>query len=246
MTQLATPQPAVIEPNPGTIPRPNPQRRRIASVGSGSASVGCLSPYDHLKRALDIAFILAAAPFWLPLLGLLCLLVRLDSPGPAIYRQPRLGFNGRTFTILKIRTMIPDADRALAQHLAACDASLAQWHAAVKLKDDPRHTRLGRILRRFSLDELPQLINVLRGDMALIGPRPIPDAEVPRYGRSFAHYTTTRPGLTGLWQVSGRNELPYPTRVALDHLYLRTRSFPRDALILLKTPHAILSRRGAY
>lgn len=198
------------------------------------------------KRAAEVAAVLLAMPIWLPLLGVLMLAVRLDSRGAAVYRQQRYGWDGREFTLFKLRSMESDAHGSLPGHLAACGKSSAEWDRHAKLRADPRLTRLGGWLRRSSLDELPQLWNVLRGEMSLVGPRPIPLEERQRYGEAFAEYARVRPGLTGLWQVSGRNELAYGRRIALDRRYVRHRCWGLDLRVLWRTLGVVLSGRGAY
>ena len=173
------------------------------------------------------------------------LAVRLESSGPAIFRQRRYGRGGRAFTILKLRTM-RNHDEPNAVVFWAGEVIGHPSTEPVKSRHDPRHTRLGRLLRRSSLDELPQLINVLRGEMSLVGPRPIPLIERECYGKAFATYCRATPGLTGLWQVSGRNTLPYRRRVALDLHYVRCRSVGRDLRILARTVGAVVTCRGAY
>lgn len=205
-----------------------------------------VAPQPRGKRVFDIIVVLLAVPVWLPLLGLLALLVKLDSQGPAVFRQDRLGSDNTRFTLFKLRSMVVDADDLLAEHLGECEEKLAEWHRTAKLQDDPRLTRIGGWLRRSSLDELPQLLNVLRGEMSLIGPRPIRDDERVLYGPVFDAYNRVRPGLTGLWQVSGRNDLSYDQRVALDEQYLATRSWWNEIRIAWRTVGAVLSRRGAY
>ncbi|MEM9882350.1 MAG: sugar transferase [Planctomycetota bacterium] len=199
-----------------------------------------------LRRAAEVAAVVLATPLWLPLLGLLVLAVRLDSPGPAVYRQRRYGKGGRVFTLLKLRSMRDGADASLPDVLSGCPVAAAEWGRHAKLRRDPRLTRLGWWLRRSSLDELPQLFNVLRGEMSLVGPRPIPVEERMRYGEGFAHYRRVRPGLTGLWQVCGRNELPYGRRVKLDRRYVRRRGWGMDLWVLGRTLAAVCGGRGAY
>lgn len=198
------------------------------------------------KRTAEVLAVLLSMPVWLPLLGVLMLAVRLDSRGPACFTQPRYGRDGRVFTLWKLRSMAVDAEGAMPGVLAACETKSAEWAAHAKLRRDPRLTRLGGWLRRSSLDELPQLLNVLRGEMSLVGPRPIPMAERARYGEAFATYGRVRPGLTGLWQVSGRNELAYEQRIALDRRYVRSRSWRMELGILGRTVWAVWSGRGAY
>ena len=198
------------------------------------------------KRALDIAIasaaLLVAAPFFL--IG--SLMVPMDG-GPAFYAHPRVGRLGSIFGCLKFRSMVVDSQARLEALLASDPDARAEWDATRKLKNDPRITRIGRFLRATSLDELPQLINVLRGEMAIVGPRPVTLTELDQYyGAAAAHYLTVRPGITGLWQVSGRSETSYDQRVALDVAYVSQPSLLADMRILLKTPVAVLSRRGAH
>ena len=179
-----------------------------------------------------------------PLLLALCALVRLDG-GPALFGHKRLGEGGRRFKCLKFRSMVVDADVRLRSLLERDPAARAEWEATQKLRDDPRITSIGRVLRRTSLDELPQLLNVLRGEMSLVGPRPIVDAEIPKYGDDISFYYETRPGITGLWQVSGRSNTSYKYRVQLDVWYVRNWSLWHDVAILLKTVPAVFARDGA-
>lgn len=196
---------------------------------------------QRLKRLLDLALTAALLPLALPVTAAAALLVRLDSPGPVFFRHRRIGRGGREIGVWKFRTMRRDAD----EHLRAClarDPSLrAEWESRRKLRRDPRITRAGRWLRRTSLDELPQLWNVLRGDLSLVGPRPIVRDEISRYGgEGFALYQKVRPGLTGLWQVSGRSSTTYERRVALDSYYVRNWSVWLDLYILARTPAALV------
>jgi exopolysaccharide production protein ExoY len=198
------------------------------------------------KRALDIigagVGLLLLAPFFL----IVALMVRADG-GPAFFAHQRVGRGGKLFGCLKFRSMVIDSQARLEALLASDPAARAEWEATRKLKNDPRITRIGRFLRSTSLDELPQLINVLRGEMSLVGPRPVQEAEIDRYyGASAAHYMAVRPGITGLWQVSGRSETSYESRVALDVSYVSRPSLLADISILLRTPVAVLSRRGAH
>ena len=198
------------------------------------------------KRALDIigagVGLLLLAPFFL----IVALMVRADG-GPAFFAHQRVGRGGKLFGCLKFRSMVIDSQARLETLLANDPSARAEWEATRKLKNDPRITRIGRFLRSTSLDELPQLINVLRGEMSLVGPRPVQEAEIDRYyGASAAHYMAVRPGITGLWQVSGRSETSYESRVALDVAYVSRPSLLADFSILLRTPIAVLSRRGAH
>ena len=198
------------------------------------------------KRALDIfganVGLVLLAPFFL----IVALMVRADG-GPAFFAHQRVGRGGKLFGCLKFRSMVVDSQTRLEALLANDPAARAECEATRKLKNDPRITRIGRFLRSTSLDELPQLINVLRGEMSLVGPRPVQEAEIDRYyGASAAHYMAVRPGITGLWQVSGRSETTYESRVALDVSYVSRPSLMADIGILLRTPVAVLSRRGAH
>jgi Undecaprenyl-phosphate galactose phosphotransferase WbaP len=204
------------------------------------------SLFPIAKRALDVIGaglgLVLLAPFFL----VVALLVRADG-GPAFFAHQRVGRGGKLFGCLKFRSMVIDSQARLEALLASDPAARAEWEATRKLKNDPRITRIGRFLRSTSLDELPQLINVLRGDMSLVGPRPVQEAEIDRYyGASAAHYMAVRPGITGLWQVSGRSETSYESRVALDVSYVSRPSMLADLSILLRTPVAVLSRRGAH
>ena len=180
-----------------------------------------------------------------PLMVVLALAVRCEG-GPALFGQWRIGACGRAFRCWKFRSMAPDAEAVLARMLAEDPATRAEWARDFKLKNDPRVTRLGRFLRRSSLDELPQLVNVLRGEMSLVGPRPIVAAEIERYGAAFEAYRACKPGITGLWQVSGRNDLDYAARVALDQRYAHSWSLAGDLMILMRTLSVVARRRGAY
>lgn len=205
-----------------------------------------LVPKNNNARVLDITLILLAAPYILLAFLILAFLVKLDSPGPVFYRQIRIGRFGRKFSVYKFRTMVQNADRVLQDYLDKSPELKVEWLATHKLKQDPRVTRLGALLRTWSLDELPQLWNIIIGDMGLVGPRPIVDAEIEKYGKCFELYTQVRPGLTGLWQVSGRNNTTYERRVELDEYYVRNRSLKLDLQILLKTVLVVLKKDGAY
>jgi lipopolysaccharide/colanic/teichoic acid biosynthesis glycosyltransferase len=203
---------------------------------------------NRAKRVFDVTVVTVTAPLWGPVVLALAGLVRLTSRGPAFYRHERVGRFGRPIVCIKLRTMVVDADTRLADLLAS-DADLAEEFARnFKLKEDPRVTRFGRLLRRTSIDELPQLVNVLRGEMSLVGPRPIVAEEMRRYGQYISIVLSARPGITGLWQVSGRNDIPYPTRVALDVQYAFGQSVGTDVEILGRTVTRVLrpSRSGGY
>ncbi len=197
------------------------------------------------KRTLDIAGSLLLLLLFGPLMILLWLLVSLDG-GPGVYRQRRIGAEGVPFDCLKFRSMRVDSDDALQRHLAENPAAAEEWRLNHKLRNDPRITPIGRFLRRSSLDELPQLLNVLRGEMSLVGPRPIVTAEVSRYARYYASYKSCRPGITGLWQVSGRCTTRYSRRVALDHRYYKNWALLLDLRIILVTPIIMIFGSGAY
>ena len=195
--------------------------------------------YKIAKRCLDLLVASIVLTLLLPLFPILMLLVKCSSRGPAFYRHLRVGQYGRRFALYKFRTMWCDNETLMAEHLATDSAAWLEWRGHQKLRDDPRITPLGAFLRRFSLDELPQLWNVLTGDMSLVGPRPIIQDEIWRYRDAFSLYASVKPGLTGLWQVSGRGRLLYEERVALDVEYVRSRSLASDFRILLRTPAAL-------
>jgi len=198
------------------------------------------------KRALDITIALLALVVFLPVFLGVALMVRRSSPGPVLFGHARVGFGGREFRCLKFRTMVTDGEAVLARHLRDNPAARAEWEATRKLARDPRVTPVGYALRKLSLDELPQLLNVLRGDMSIVGPRPVVAEELARYGRSARYYLAARPGLTGLWQVSGRNDVAYRRRVAFDRAYVGRWSLARDAAIIARTVPAVLFARGSY
>ena len=198
------------------------------------------------KRCVDIAIavcmLVTLSPFLLLIAGLLWLL----EGGPIIYRHPRIGYGGRVFNCLKFRTMCVNGDQVLEAYFQSNPAAAAEWAITRKLKTDPRVSLLGRMLRETSIDELPQLFNVIRGDMSCVGPRPITAEELCRYEALVGVYLSTRPGLTGAWQVGGRNETSYAERVALDVKYVQSWSLRNDLKIIARTPHAVVSRRGSY
>lgn len=240
---------SVTRRSPHAAPPPRAQAAAMAldaapSLGHGFAPRERSGP--SLKRALDLAIAIPALIFLLPFMLCVAALVRLADGGPAIFSQPRIGRNGEVFRCLKFRSMIINAQEVLDHVLATDPDAAAEWAADQKLRNDPRITRVGAFLRKTSLDELPQLINVVRGEMSIVGPRPIIRDEIPRYGRSFADYTSVRPGLTGLWQVSGRNDTTYAERVAMDRLYARQHSVAGDLAIIVKTVPAMLASRGAF
>ena len=197
------------------------------------------------KRIFDTLVALVLIVLLSPLLLLLSLLL-LGDGGKVIFSQKRVGKNGRPFNCLKFRTMALDAEDQLKLLLAQSPEHKLQWEKDQKLKDDPRVSALGGFLRRTSLDELPQLFNVLQGQMSLVGPRPIVEAELQRYGSDASYYLMVRPGMTGLWQVNGRNDLDYESRVYLDTWYVKNWSLWYDLVILIKTIRTVLSSKGAY
>lgn len=206
-----------------------------------------LDPWrQHTKRAMDLLLTLLAAPLLIPLTAAFALAIVLDTPGPVFHRQQRIGSGGKAIRIWKFRTMVKNADTILDEYLERNPELRQEWEANHKLRNDPRITRVGRFLRTTSLDELPQLWNVLRGELSLVGPRPIVDAEICKYDRCFELYRRVKPGLTGLWQISGRNDLTYDQRVDLDAYYIRNWSVWFDIYIILRTPLVVLQGLGAY
>lgn len=199
-----------------------------------------------MKACLDKGLVLIISLLALPFIALISLLIRLDSPGPIFYRQIRIGQEGKLFKAWKFRSMVVDADVALERYLQVHPELRSNWEKDHKLKDDPRITRIGRFLRRTSLDELPQLWNIFVGQMSLVGPRPIVYEEVWRYGDMYDLYLQVLPGLTGLWQVSGRNDVTYEERVNLDAYYVRNWSVWLDIYILIRTVKVVLAGDGAY
>ncbi|MGJ4892938.1 sugar transferase [Bradyrhizobium sp. HKCCYLS3077] len=197
------------------------------------------------KRIVDIVLALSGIILLAPLLLICYVAVVLSSPGPALFRHKRVGFSGRTFECLKFRTMVPDASERLQELLEADPAAQAEWAATRKLQNDPRVTAIGALLRKSSLDELPQLYNVLRGEMSIVGPRPVTEEELDRYATSLDSYLSCRPGITGLWQVSGRSGTSYEKRVACDVYYAHNWSMVLDAKIIVVTIPALLSTDGA-
>lgn len=197
------------------------------------------------RRALDICTAAIGLSLTSPVFVGLYLLGKIRKTGPVFFSQERVGQGGRIFKCVKFRTMHPDADERLRDLLASDEAFRREWEVDHKVKRDPRVTNMGRILRKTSLDELPQLINVLKGDMSIVGPRPIVPEETVRYGEAMPRVLTVRPGITGLWQVSGRNDLPYPERVALDLRYVDEQSVLLDASIIAKTLVCVATGDGA-
>jgi exopolysaccharide biosynthesis polyprenyl glycosylphosphotransferase len=195
-----------------------------------------------VKRTLDVALILLATPILLPITTLIALIIRLDSKGPALFRQTRVGKHGKGFTCYKFRTMVVDAEKRKAELAALNEADGPLF----KIRSDPRITRVGRFLRQSSLDELPQLLNVLRGEMSLVGPRPGLPEEVDQYDPWHRRRLEVTPGLTGLWQVLGRSDTSFDEMVRLDIFYTENWSVGMDLQILLKTIPVVLIGKGAY
>lgn len=195
---------------------------------------------EPAKRLMDVLLVLLAAPLVLPLVLFLALMLRLSGQ-TAFFAHWRVGRDGVMFRCWKLQTMVADADRLLAEHLSRNPAAAREWIQHRKLSDDPRITRLGRFLRKTSLDELPQLLNVLKGEMSLVGPRPITAQELRGYGVNAKFYMSATPGITGLWQIRGRNALAMDERIACDVEYARGRTFLQDSYILFRTVPAVLS-----
>lgn len=198
------------------------------------------------KRVFDIVCTLFGSVVLSPLLLLLVIIVAVENHGHVIFVHPRVGQDGRMFPCYKFQTMVPDAEEKLAAYLAAHPAAREEWQENFKLAHDPRVTKFGAFLRRTSLDELPQIVNVLKGEMSLVGPRPIVKEEVPRYGENIREYYMVPPGITGMWQASGRSDTTYEERVAMDTWYVRNWSVWVDLMYLFKTFKAVLTSKGAY
>ncbi|WP_159981798.1 MULTISPECIES: sugar transferase [unclassified Novosphingobium] len=197
-------------------------------------------------RVFDVIVALLAILVFLPFLILAAIAIKLSAPGPVLFVQRRVGCDGKLFPCLKFRSMVVNSQEVLNAVLESSPEARIEWERDQKLRSDPRITPIGAILRKSSLDELPQLFNILVGHMSIVGPRPIIEAEIPRYGQRFNAYCSVRPGLTGLWQVSGRNEVSYEARVRLDGLYALRKSMLYDLSICLRTVPAVLGSRGVY
>ncbi len=205
-------------------------------------SNGC---YLFAKAVFDRVAAAILLLFFLPFLAIIVLLMLCFDGSPTLFRHERIGLGKRKFKVFKFRTMVKDADQQLEQLLKSDPAAREEWASTRKLQNDPRVSMIGRFLRKTSLDELPQLLNVLRGDMSLVGPRPIVEDEIANYGDRFHEYQAVKPGITGMWQVNGRGSTTYEERVALDVEYYNTRSFWLDLSLLLRTVPIVLLRRGA-
>ena len=203
---------------------------------------------EFAKRLFDILFSLSVLILFFPVYLILALLIALSSEGPIFYVQERVGKNYKRFNCIKFRTMVSNADEILVQMMETSPQLRQEFETSFKLKQDPRITKIGQFLRITSLDEFPQFWNVLKGDMSVVGPRPLVAEELPKYGNHINQVLTIRPGITGLWQVSGRNDIPYPQRVQIDLHYVKFRNFWLDLWIILKTIDVVIlpKNNGAY
>jgi len=216
------------------------------SVLLGQFKVAPYTTGGKAKRIFDVIVASLTLIAFLPLFSFVALWLKATDPGPVIFRHMRVGRGGRYFACLKFRSMVPDSDKVLKALLASDPAARMEWERTQKLTNDPRITDVGRFLRQSSLDELPQLINVIRGEMSLVGPRPIVPTELTRYGDHLGLYLQARPGITGIWQVSGRNHCEYDRRIEMDADYVRDWRFSADLAILVRTLGAVLARTGSY
>lgn len=234
-----------------------PDREQIGGLGIKKFDLGMnfglevkrnlFNPSEKLiKRITDIFLVVSGGLITSPVILLISIMIKLDSKGPVFYGHTRLGIGGKKFKAWKFRTMAPNANQVLDDYLAENPKLKQEWETTFKLQDDPRVTRTGRILRKLSLDELPQLWNVFLGEMSLVGPRPIVDDEIGYYGDRFDLYSFVLPGITGLWQVSGRSDTSYDGRVSLDEYYVRNWSIWMDIYIMARTISVVLMRKGAY
>jgi lipopolysaccharide/colanic/teichoic acid biosynthesis glycosyltransferase len=198
---------------------------------------------DHIKRTMDICLVLIAAPICIVIIFVLAV-VNYTKGGSPFYAQERVGKRGKLFNCWKLRTMVLDSDAKLIAHLKNCPDAHAEWQANNKLTNDPRVTSFGRFLRKSSLDELPQLLNIIRGEMSIVGPRPVVADELEKYGTHVQHYLSMRPGLTGLWQTSGRNAISYDGRIAMDVAYRKSVSLLLDIRIIIATVGVVFARTG--
>lgn len=242
MQASATPQvffavPSVVVPSSLAATAPSFRRAPIARARANDAA---------LIRAVDLAVAVTAIVLLLPLLVLIVAALKLTSPGPVLFAHRRIGKGGQAFPCYKFRSMVVNSAEVLERHLAECPEARAEWNRDQKLRNDPRVTAIGRLLRRTSLDEVPQIFNVLRGEMSMVGPRPIVEGEVFRYRQYIADYMSVKPGITGLWQISGRNNTTYRRRVALDTAYARSRNVALDLAIMARTVPAVVLGSGCY
>lgn len=204
-----------------------------------------LSTAQVLKRALDVAVATTTLALLSPLMVIIAAIIKLSDGGPVLYWHVRIGMSGQLFKCVKFRSMVLDADAVFQRYLAENPSAAAEWQEKEKLSDDPRVKPFGKFLRRSSFDELPQLFNVLAGDMSLVGPRPITPQEMHRYGKSIGYYFSVKRGVTGLWQISGRSNCSFAERVHLDVRYVTDWTLWLDLFILLKTIPAVISQRGS-
>jgi exopolysaccharide production protein ExoY len=217
-------------------------RKIVEATGDGMRAIDAQQPLGGVpKRCMDLVLSIALLIVLSPIMVAVAVLIRLRLGGPVIFAQKRIGYGGKAFTCFKFRSMPKNAAELLDRYLAANPDAAAEWRQTRKLLNDPRVGCLGNVLRKSSLDELPQLFNVLRGDMSLVGPRPVVPEELTNYGRYAREYCRCRPGITGIWQTSGRNRVSYRGRVARDHVYVRNWSLRLDAALLLKTVKAVLN-----
>ena len=218
-----------------------PQQRTTLETVT-KAPVGGLA-----KRVFDVGFSVAVLLSTIPFFVILPLIIGLVSPGPVLFSHRRIGFDGVAFPCLKFRTMVPNAEQMLSEYLASNPEAQEEWALTRKLKNDPRVIPIvGNVMRRLSLDELPQFINVLRGEMSVVGPRPLTSGEVGDYGHAARLYKEARPGITGLWQVSGRSDTSFRHRIELDCRYVETYGFSKDLSLIARTFGVLLNGRGAY
>ncbi len=212
------------------------RRRRLPNVKQGVGKA-----YFFVKRLVDLVLSTITLLVFSPLFALIALAIRLDSPGCIVYRRRVVGMEGKEFDMYKFRSMVENAE----QILQSDEQLRREYYVNCKLEQDPRITRVGKFLRITSLDELPQLINVFLGHMTFVGPRPIAPDEIPKYGPAFERFKTVKPGITGLWQICGRSDLPYEKRVEMDMMYIDQRSILLDLWIIVSTVPAVLLKRGA-
>jgi undecaprenyl-phosphate galactose phosphotransferase len=234
-------------PTKGASRHSSAARAAIAPEEGTPADVGLSAIGYALKRAFDLGSVVVILALFGWLMIVIAIAVRLSGGSKVIYGHTRVGRDGRLFECLKFRSMVSNSDEVLRNLLATDPDARAQWDRDFKLKDDPRITRIGRFIRKTSLDELPQLWNVVKGEMSIVGPRPVVQAEFDQYyGGAREHYLSVPPGLTGLWQVSGRNDLDYAQRVELDKAYVEKSNILYDFMIVMRTVKVMVVRRGAY
>ncbi|HXF35619.1 MAG TPA: sugar transferase [Actinomycetota bacterium] len=218
----------------------------VIRIPEASSLLAASLAWRALKRAVDVVASAILLVLTSPLMAAIAVAIKLESPGPAFFRHRRLGRGGREFGLIKFRTMVTDAEERLEAFLRTDPELLEEWNSRYKLRRDPRVTRVGRILRKTSLDELPQLFNILAGQMSLVGPRAIVRGELERFGNLAPTILSVKPGLTGLWAVSGRSDVSYEDRAVLEYRYVATWSFLMDLRILARTLPAVVRGHGAY